>query len=325
MGCYRLNLFALRIVLCTAALMCGLPTRATAQVCNYCARPFELAPTKKAERVHTGVQFEYIYRGYVEGETANKETSKDEKVADTVINLYGQYDVDKNFSIEVNVPFISRAYSRYAPRENLSERETDLGDLMSTVSYNILSPQSKYDVMTWQIRGGVKLPTGDSSYLRQERDPSIVNSSTLVRGRDIAFGSGSVDIPLGTRIIYAEQGLFAFGDVGYILRTEGDYDYQYGNTLSLAGAFGGTVVNEAKRSVRLAGVLRWDDRAEDSLSGSSVENSGNSVLALGPAVEAVFRDALQAHFEITTPVFRDANGAQLLPDYQLQVSVLGYF
>jgi hypothetical protein len=325
MTTYRLSFLSLYVLFSSVALAYMFPIRAAAQVCNYCARPFELTPTKKADRVHTGVQFQYIYRGYVEGATANKETSKDEKVADTVINLYGQYDIDKDLSVEVNVPFISRAYSRYGPRENLSERETNLGDLVSIVSYNILSPRAKYDVITWQVRGGVKLPTGDSDYLRQEQDPSIYNSSTLVRGRDIAFGSGSVDIPLGTRVIYAEQGLFAFGDAGYILRTEGDYDYQYGNTLSLAGAFGGTVVSDARRSVRLAGVLRWDDRAQDSLSGSSVANSGNSVLALGPAIEAVFRDALQAHFEITTPVFRDANGAQLLPDYQLQISLLGYF
>lgn len=301
------------------------PIRAAAQVCNYCVRPFELAPTKKSERVHTGVQFEYIYRRHIEGSNVNRETSKDEKVADTVINLFGQYDFDKNLSVEVNVPFISRAYSRYAPGENLSERETNIGDLVSIVSYNLLAPRSKYDYITWQIRAGVKLPTGDSGYLQQERDPSIVNFSTLVRGRDIAFGSGSVDVPLGTRLVYAEDDLFAIGDAGYILRTEGDYDYQYGNTLSLAGAFGGIVVNKPKQSVRVAGILRWDDRAQDSLSGSSVANSGNSVLALGPAIEAVFRDTLQAHFEITTPVFRDANGAQLLPDYQLQISVLGYF
>jgi hypothetical protein len=320
-----LNALARYGFLLVALLLCGQSLPADAQVCNYCSRPLELSPTKKAERVHAGVQFQYIYRGYVEGETADRETSKDEKVADTVIDIFGQYDIDKNFSVEVNVPFISRAYSRYAPGENLSERETELGDLVSIAAYNLASPTNRYEHVTWQIRAGVKLPTGDSGYLSQEQDRAIVQSSTLVRGRDIAFGSGSVDVPLGTRVVYAEGPLFAMGDAGYIIRTEGDYDYQYGNTLSVAGALGGVVVNQQKRNVRLAGIMRWDDRAQDSLSGSSVANSGNSVLALGPSIEAVFHDLLQAHVEITAPVYRDANGAQLLPDYQLQVNVVGYF
>lgn len=320
----------LKIVASAAACTLIFVCEGSAQICSYCTRSFEFTQTQSAQTVHTGVQFQYIYRSdAVNGDPFVRESTvanpKDEKVADTVLNAYAKYDIFERFSLEFNVPIISRAFTRILPTEKESGRNTGLGDLSTLGIFNILSPSANTDHLTWSIRGGVKLPTGDTDELGAESDSKIINSGTRVRGRDMTLGSGSFDFPLGTSLSYDDGHLFWFTDVGYLVKLEGDDSYQFGNELSatLGAAF--LAAKGPKGDLKLGGVVRFNNREEDAIDGDTIANSGNSVLSVGPSAEVALGRSFIGHIDAGIPIFRDANGAQLLPDYQLNVSAVAFF
>lgn len=321
MGSSLLKFFAISAIVVFVMLCEGLNS-AYAQYCIYCARPQNITTSSPpTETFQTGLQFQYVYRSH---RTSDISLDRDEKVADSVANIYGLIHVVPDLSLEINAPIISRAYTRTLSESKVSTRETGIGDASLLGIYHIIETVNDQPYQ-WDIRGGLKLPTGDSGELKDERNVTLLNSGTLVRGRDLAFGSGSLDIPIGTRFTYQENGISSFADLGYIIKTEGDESYQYGNDLGIAAGLGVTAVQKPNGNLALGVIARFNNRGKDKLNGETLDNSGNSILTLGPTAQLSIREKFQFQVEVGVPSYRNGSGQQLLPDYLVQVQAIGKF
>src|SRR5262249_15136072 len=147
------------------------------------------------------------------------------------------------------------------------------------------------------VRGGIKLPTGDASRLREEAEETDEHSHEKhlgeeheipsgVHGHDLALGSGSFDYILGSSGLVGSGKLYTLYDVQYTIRTEGDFSYRYQNDLLWNLGVGRYFITSHKGTLSLRTNLSGEYKGMDRLDGAIATDTGIFSLFLGP--EAVF-------------------------------------
>lgn len=154
--------------------------------------------------------------------------------------------------LQMGVPYHDRSLG--------SDRESGLGDLSVIASGSVLQRTSGSGAFVLDIYAGIKAPTGDDSLLAEEsgEEPGHLEHSlsrhagevhghmaesseeeaSHSAGHHLALGSGSWDFPAGFALRQKLDSLVLRFEGQYIFRTEGSYEYRYGDELfARAGAF----------------------------------------------------------------------------------------
>lgn len=147
--------------------------------------------------------------------------------------------------------------------------------------------------------------------------------TSALHGHDIALGSGSVDGVIGARLFGNWHRLYCSGSIQYFIRSQGSFNYQYANDLLWRlgpGAFLALDDTGLGRGYTLgiAAVMSGETKGLDTLSGTTVTDTGITSLYMGPGVTFTWGESLQAILGADLPLIQNTSAVQLVQDYRIQ-------
>lgn len=321
------------IVVLVVAFMCGNVRVARAQDCDRCVATNYLQSAFLQEVPnHVGLQLSYDYRHTMLTGSSDTPNAADEKVATTLVNLYYSQGLVEGTTLDFYLPFESLAYTARPNYTYDSGRDSGLGDMSVVLTQQIFNGLRDRKMVDWRVRGGVKLPTGDSSQLKNypvaRIDPAPqgrVYPTSALYPYDRVLGSGSVDWILGSSYVVRYEDFFGVVDGQFIGRTAGENDFTFGNTVTVHVS-PGYIFSYAKGnefSILLDAAYRYDAQAD--YDGATVADSGQTAFTMGPQLMGNFRNKVLASIGINMPVYQNVEGTQLASDYQILASVMTGF
>ena len=255
--------------------------------------------------------------------------------------IIGKSFLDDRLVLQANVPLIYRDYRRAEGFDIDEGTESGLGDISLLARYEVYhyepseaprsaksaveSPTPRPSVHV-NLFGGVKLPTGDSSRLKEEFEEVEVEGApeSGIHGHDLALGSGSVDGIIGGDVFARFGNWFFQGVLQYTIRSEGDYSYQYANDLSWSCGPGWYALRETGRSFALQCVLSGETKDTDRFDGESAADTGITAVYLGPQILASF-GSFSGELGLDLPILLDNTALQAVPDYRIRAALTWRF
>ena len=220
-------------------------------------------------------------------------------VESNIMQFYGNYNVTDEFALQLNVPVIHRDYRRVENGIEDEDSVSGVGDIVFLSEYDAYRYQREDRTLLIEVHGGIKLPTGNSHRLREEKNQpnerlftrhGDSRTGSLIGGDDLAIGSGSYDFLFGAELLYQQTRFFISGAGQYIFRQEGDYDYEYGNEVHWNMGPGYFLALDDCYSTALRLKFSGEHKESDSVDGASLENSDDSRVFVGPEIIQSFGD-----------------------------------
>ena len=343
-------------VLAIALLALGLLGRlAPAAACDLCAvyTTSEAREDQTGLRVGLGEQFTYFHTLKNHGETVPNPYG--EKIASSITQLMLGYNIWPRFGVQLNVPYIIRDFRRIQASGIDDGTVNGFGDL-SLLAIGKPFAWSDIDRIAHVVAfAGVKLPSGDPSFLKEEvppppcipyPDPTACSQRVRVppdlyghhsggppsgvHGHDLTLGSGSVDGIIGAQVFGFWQRAFVTGFIQYVARNVGAYDYRFANDLMFAvgpGAylFTGHQLFDAPYTVRGQVMFSGETKGNDSIEGMPLTDTGLTALYLGPVFAFDWSTQLAVEIGADLPVLQNTTQLQIVPDYRLRGGVTWRF
>jgi len=278
-----------------------------------------------------------------------------ERIDSSITQIIAGYNFHERFGLQLTLPIISRDYRRIEGERLVDGDETGIGDLTliaQLTPFRWIGIDSNVRVTAL---GGLKLPSGDSSRLREELEEDhheggevaeplpegaagIGNrahsgseeSESGVHGHDLALGSGSVDGLVGASAFSSWRRLFAQASIQYAIRREGSYRYEYANDLlwdigtGVYALLDETMLGEGL-SLAFSAVFSGGSKGNDRLRGKKLTDTGLTALYLGPAVDFTWGRRLHASFTADLPVLQNNSSLQIVADYRLRGGITWRF
>jgi hypothetical protein len=239
------------------------------------------------------------------------------------------YQFTPRVGLQLNLPLISRTFQRLEDGKLRHGDETGVGDLSLLANVLLVSNVTENSVFRAAALGGLKLPSGDPSRLREElsEGPESDNLNTVsgLHGHDLALGSGSVDGIVGGQIFWSWRRLFLAAAGQWSIRTEGDIGYQYADDVTWLTGPGGYLLLEHDYSLSFQAVFSGETKGKDSLRGVPADDTGMTALYLGPSFGFTWGSSLNADIGADLPVLQNNTALQLVPDYRLRGGVTWRF
>jgi hypothetical protein len=238
-----------------------------------------------------------------------------EYIDSSVTQIFAGYNFNSRFGLQFNLPLIYREYGSSTSKGN----EWGPGDASLVGNVVLCRLDEEHLNFTWTALGGVKFPTGDSSWLgKPDFAPGI-------GGHDLALGSGSFDGLVGTGFSLRLDRWFLDGQMQYGIRTEGDFQHQYANDWSWSGGPGAYLLLTDDYTVALQLAVSGESKGMDTFSGVDDPDSAETIVYLGPEVRFTWSENLSAHVGVDIPVSIDETGEQLVPDYRIHGALTWQF
>ncbi len=148
-------------------------------------------------------------------------------------------------------------------------------------------------------------------------DSEFPGVPSAIHGHDLALGSGSFDVPVGVNV-YVRDGIGFFrADVMYMIRTEGDHQYQYANDLTWRTGPGVFLLNSESERLSFSANFSGEYKREDQIGGVDEEGSSMRAAFLGPRLAYASGDLL-ADFGVDLPIDIQNSGYQAVAQYRLR-------
>jgi len=311
--------------LAIAASFVSLLSSSQAQDCDDCvvASYLQSGFTPAAQQ-HAAFQFNYRYRHEPYQGDSKQGNEPDEKVADSTFNFFYSARVLEPLFIDVNIPFTSQAYTLRPDNTYQSDRDTALSDMSLLATLQPVAESDKTGAIDWRIRAGVKLPTGDTGKLDSfTLGETLNNGGSNVYSYDRSFGSGSFDWIAGSSVFLREDQFIGIADLQYIGRTTGENDFRFGDKATLHITPGLVFYTHGKDTFVLLLDTTYTFVGESDFDGTTVQNTGESSLYLGPRILATFNDTFSSYVGVSLPLYHDMQGTQLATDYRIIASIMG--
>ena len=295
--------------------------------------------------LHVGVAEQFTWFGSLRTEGHEVSDPADQYLASSITQIvFGKSFLDHRLVLQANVPLIYRDYRR-AEGFGIDEgSESGLGDISLIARYEIYRrdpspafcpldgaksalPAPSDDLgVSVNVFGGVKLPTGDSSRLKEEFDEVEIEDAppSGVHGHDLALGSGSVDAIFGGDFFIRQGDWFFAGKLQYAIRGEGDYHYRYANDLTWNCGPGWYALRETGRSLALQCVLSGETKDTDRFDGETADDTGLTAVYLGPQIIASL-GAFSGELGLDLPIRLDNTALQIVPDYRIRAAFVWRF
>ena len=325
--------FLRRVSAVVAAINCLLCLNAEAQDCDRCVATTYLQSAFLHEvSNHVGLQLSYDYRHTMLTGSSDTPNAADEKVATTLVNLYYSQGLFEGTTLDLYLPFESKAYTARPDFTYDSGRDSGLGDINLVLTQQLFQGARDRKMVDWRVRAGVKLPTGDASQLKDytgatppSRSDGRVYPTSALYPYDRALGSGSVDWIVGSSYVVRYEEFFGLADAQFIGRTAGENDFTFGSTATVHMT-PGYIFSYARGnefSILLDAAYRYDGQAD--FDGSTVADSGQSAFTMGPQLMGNFQGNTVATVGVNIPIYQTVEGTQLASDYQIMASIMTGF
>lgn len=292
----------------------GLCTRACA--CDLCA-------------IYTGIEqresrtgfFAGLAEQYSDYESWQREGQKvpnpGERLHSFITQLVAGYNFTPRFGLQLNVPLVAREFRRQEAGGFVRGDESGLGDLSLLGTWAAYTGVTENTVTRFTLLGGLKLPSGNSRRIKEElREMADVESG--IHGHDLVLGSGSVDGIVGAQLFWSWQRAFLTGAVQYLLRTEGDFHYQFANDLIWSGGPGEFVLLTHQYTVGVQAELTGESKGKDTLNGVRGNDTAITALYVGPDVRFTWATSLGANLAVDLPVMQNNSALQIVPNFRLR-------
>lgn len=321
-----------------AVTAAGLATAAGAYACDLCSvyTTVAMEQVKGGPRVGLATQFSSYKSLQEAGEEVDNHAG--EMLRSSITQLLVGYNFNSSWGVQASVPWIERRFRQETETGTTSGNEDGLGDIALTGRWVALDTIGENQtVLRATLRGGIKLPTGDSDRLAEEehgeehgeelgagarRSSHDEAHGGGLHGHDLALGTGSVDYLLGADMFASRGRAFVSLAVDYSLRTEGDHDYRHADDLTVSagpGVFFTHGPTEHRMAMQLVATMQ--SKGQDTQAGEKVPGSALTAVYLGPRILYSWRTSLVAHLELDLPTVLNNSGLSLVPDYRLRAGL----
>lgn len=314
----------------------------SAGACELCA--INNATSARAEAAgfvfSLGEQYIYAHTPQLHGEPLPEQphTFLNDQYLDTSItHLIPGYNFNRDFGLSLNVPIVRKDYTyyRFGDLGNTTGKSEGLGDLALVLRWTPWSVQKMTHSVRFNLFGGVKMPTGDTRHLREDVQQEAYFDQVFGVGHDHAFsavhlhdltlGSGSYDGIFGVTAKARWKKLFATAEGQYYLRTHGESDFKFGDTVMVSGGPGMYLFVASAFTFGLQGVMRYEN-TERSLYGSKPSGqTGMREIYAGPEIFVTAGPHFSAKVGGDIPVDIRNNGLQIVPDWRIHGSLTWSF
>jgi len=224
-------------------------------------------------------------------------STKEKEIRKTVLAI--RYGLIDNLELKLKVPYVDLDLTRSpsTPIEN-----SGLGDIILHTRYQFLS-QKRGDKFFMFGGLGIKMPTGETDATTN----GIQDPSTMLTGS----GSWDPSIDMGITKALGKFKLNSY--LSYTFTTEGDNDYEWGDTL-LADV---SAVYDFNKYLDFELELNSIWKEKDQKNGLDQNNTGGNQIYITPGIH--FKFLKKSHFALGVPItiHRDLHGRQLSDDYRI--------
>jgi len=220
--------------------------------------------------------------------------------------VWARIPVKEDIQISVLLPYHS--HNRNTPVGEQSIR--GIGDITLLAMYRLYQTHkdSTYLVHTWQMGGGLKLPTGKFN----ETNSGAINPSFQV-------GTGSWDYLLATEYIVRRKQFGLNTMLNYVIKTENQKNYRFGNQLNYATTFFYLYEKEALSFAPQLG-LAGETYASNYQHGIQLkETSGNALF--GKIGFEVGRNAFSFGANAMLPIKQNLTGGNVEANYRWSINL----
>ncbi len=246
------------------------------------------------------------------------------------------YDFTKRIGVQVSVPVIRRDFFEFQDFRRRENDDSGIGDASVLLQYAPVIHGTLDTTFYWSVNAGIKLPTGDSGSLREVEDRELVNrnfdprlahhvgGAGGIQGRTSSLGTGSFDVPFGTKLFLRYKRVFIFGSFQYTIRTEGDFDYDFAD--DFVWNIGPAVylyLGDHDFSVALRAAFSGEDKSNDSQNGAVVPQTAIANVYAGPELLVTILGRYTTEIAVDIPIATETNDALQEPSYRLRAAI-GY-
>lgn len=241
----------------------------------------------------------------------------------------GMYQFEGGVGLGANLPFIVRTFDKVSNYRRDYSSDAGIGDATLILSYSKVFLNATNYKLFGSIFGGVKLPTGDtgsindslSSSSEKHHPISVTGSSS---GRLLTFGTGSYDFPLGFQTAFVYSKIYMPVFFQYNVKTEGSFDYQFGNDLAGFVAPGYILYLEDEKSISLHSLLYFEFKGADKLHGERQALSSYSNVYVGPNLMFSLNSGYSADLSFLMRSTSEDN-AIVAPDFRVRIGIVKQF
>lgn len=330
---------ALRLAVLTAIL---LGTTRVGHACDVCAIYTATEMRESRTGVFAGLAQQYTIYGTLQNNGHEVPNPAGERINSFITQFIAGYTVTPWLAAQINLPLIGREYRRLESKGIVNGDSTGLGDLSLLAIAVPFSNQTENTVIRWSVSGGLKLPTGNPNRLKEELaslssgDPNDpfnghpppkrakyhnTGSGSVpsgVHGHDLALGSGSVDGVVGTQLFASWRRLYFNGVMGYALRTEGSFGYEYANDLTWSGGPGIFCILDHDFTTGFQATISGESKGNDNLIGTPQDDTARTGVYAGPELIFTSGTSLGASIGLDMSVVQNNSALQIVPDYRFR-------
>jgi hypothetical protein len=248
--------------------------------------------------------------------------------------IYREYKTPSGVGIERgtvaglgDIPVVANLTIYRTPPAAKAPGDSKAGSLALNQSGSTDYPDQPF-FATVNLLGGIKLPTGNPSRLKDELAPEVDVPGVPpsgIGGHDLALGSGSVDGIAGLAAFVRYHSFFFQADAQYAIRTVGAYGYRYANAISYSGGPGYRLVNRGSTRVGLQFVLSGEDKGVDHLRGAVSDDTGINIVYLGPRLIVSHKDRITMEVGGDLPAYSRNTAFQTIPSYRIRAGFVVRF
>lgn len=310
-------------VLASAAITLLLLTVPAPYACDTCGL---YCPAGQSDEITHGWLFgmssQYTRSGTIIDGGLETTNESGEYLSSSLTQVFAGYDFSSRVSVQVNIPVLYRAFRRLEFGDRVNRTVSGVGDAIAFATVTPFRHQFGETQVQWKVLGGLKLPTGSSTYLREEdfhghgKDDTTISA---IHGRDITLGTGSWDVIVGTDAMARWKNVFLTGNVQYSLRGTGTIDYRYGNDLSWRGGPGVRFLGTG-HVFAVQALFSGEHKDDDIQLTVPKEGTGRQIITLGPLVTASWK-RVAAEVGFGLPLHIDQRGLDAVPDYRVRLGI----
>jgi hypothetical protein len=311
--------------------------------CDVCAIYTATEMRESRQGIFAGVAEQFTGYDTLQDDGHKVANPAGERLNSSITQFIGGYTFTPWLSAQINLPLITRQFRRQETQGIVDGDETGIGDMSLLAAGVPFSWVTENSVARWSAILGVKLPTGSPRRLKEELPTSQVGDGSSdpfnghpppqalkyhntqpgevqsgIHGHDLALGSGSTDVVLGTQLFTSWRRLYLNGGVQYAIRTGGSFGYQYANDLTWNGGPGVFGVLEHDFTVGLQGVISGESKGKDTLGGVSQDDTARTGVYAGPQLDFTWGTSLGAELGVDLSVVQNNSALQIVPDYRLR-------
>ena len=303
-----------------------------AQACDLCAVYTATIMPDQKPGVWLGLNQQFTSFGTARDGTSKEANPSSEWIESSITQVALGWASGGRWGMQLNVPIVTRRYRRATDDDGIEKNdETGVGDASIVTHYDVLSDAYPRGVYVVRLLGGFKMATGDSDRLgaeleehtdedHEDDEDGDHHDASGVHDHDLALGSGSIDGMVGVSFLWTRDRFSLNSEIQYMLRSEGDFDYQYANDLTWSVAPGFYTALGHDYTLKFSARAGGETKGTDEQKGERVGDSGITTVYLGPLL--TLTQGLGLHFDVGVdlPVYQNTSGLQLVPDYRVRLA-----